>query len=246
MQPLRTAVVGLGWWGKYITEHLADSPRFRVTHGVEPAAGLEGFAREHGLALARSLDEVLADPAVDAVVIATPHSAHEAQVLAAVAAGKQVFCEKPLTLTAAGAERILAACEAAGIVLGIGHERRFEPAMEEIARLVAAGALGRLLHLEANFSHDLFARMAAGNWRVGAQDAPAGAMTALGVHLTDLFTSFAGRPRAPRGWRPRRSASTTSRRGSTSPPARPARSPASRRRRSTAGSRSTAPPAGSR
>jgi len=198
MQPLRTAIAGLGWWGRYITLRLADSPRFKVTHAVEPAAGGAAFAREHGLRLCHSLDEALADRAVDAVVIATPHSLHEAQVVAAVTAGKQVFCEKPLTLTAAGAEGILAACDKAGIVLGIGHERRFEPAMEEIARLIATGALGRILHLEANVSHDLFARMDPGSWRVGERDAPAGAMTALGIHLTDLFISFAGRPRAVR------------------------------------------------
>ncbi len=198
MAALRTAVVGLGWWGKYITGRLAESPHFRITHGVDTAPGLADFARQHGMTLCGALDEVLANRAVDAVVIATPHSAHETQVLAAAAAGKQVFCEKPLTLTAAGAERILAACDRAGIVLGIGHERRFEPAMEEIARMIAAGTLGRLLHMEANVSHNLFARMDASNWRVGATDAPAGPMTALGVHLTDLFISFAGRPRAVR------------------------------------------------
>ena len=195
---LRTAVVGLGWWGKYITARLADSPHFRLTHAVDLAAGVADFAREHRLTLCGALDDVLANRDVDAVVIATPHSAHEAQVLAAVAAGKQVFCEKPLTLAGAGAERILAACERAGIVLGIGHERRFEPAMEELARMIAAGTLGRILHLDANVSHNLFASMDPASWRVSATDAPAGPMTALGVHLTDLFISFAGRPRAVR------------------------------------------------
>ncbi len=198
MTALRTAIIGLGWWGKYITGRLADSPHFRITHGVDTAADAADFARQHGVTLCGALDEVLANRDVDAVVIATPHSAHETQALAAVAAGKQVFCEKPLTLTAAGAERILAACDRAGIVLGIGHERRFEPAMEEIARMTAAGTLGRLLHLEGNVSHNLFARMDASSWRVGAADAPAGPMTALGVHLTDLFIAFAGRPRAVR------------------------------------------------
>ena len=96
------------------------------------------------------------------------------------------------------AERMLAACDQAGIVLGIGHERRFEPAMEEVARLIGAGKLGTLLHLEANVSHDLFAHVDATNWRVQDRDAPAAGMTALGVHLTDLFISFAGRPKRAR------------------------------------------------
>jgi predicted dehydrogenase len=121
---------------------------------------------------------------------------HEAQVLQAVAAGKQVFCEKPLALTAAGARRMLDACDKAGIVLGIGHERRFEPAMESLLQAITNGQLGQILHMEANVSHNLFATLDPSSWRVSAKDAPAGAMTALGIHVTDLFISFAGHPRS--------------------------------------------------
>jgi predicted dehydrogenase len=199
MSGLRAAVVGMGWWGKYIVQRLAGSAVLRITHAVDhDEKAIAGFAREHGLILRNSIDDVLGDPDVDAVLIVTPHSTHEALVIAAARAGKQVFCEKPLTLTTASAERMLAACDRAGIVLGIGHERRFEPAMEETARLIAAGTLGQILHMESNFSHDLFAHVEKSNWRVGAEDAPAAGMTALGVHLTDLFTSFAGRPKAVR------------------------------------------------
>jgi predicted dehydrogenase len=199
MSGLRAAVVGMGWWGKYIVQRLAGSAALHITHAVDhDERAVAGFAREHGLILRNSIDDVLIDADVDAVLIATPHSTHEALVTAAAQAGKQVFCEKPLTLTTASAERMLAACDKAGIVLGIGHERRFELAMEEIARLIAAGTLGQILHMEANVSHDLFAHVDTSNWRVGAKDAPAAGMTALGVHLTDLFISFAGRPKAVR------------------------------------------------
>jgi predicted dehydrogenase len=194
---LRAAVVGLGWWGKHITDCLADSPHIRVTNAVDVASDrVADFARLRRLRLTGSFDEVLADPAVDAVIVATPHSQHEAQVLQAIAAGKQVFCEKPLALTTASAQRMLEACERAGIVLGIGHERRFEPAMEYLQQAITLGALGRILHLEANVSHNLFAGLDATNWRLNAKDAPAGTMTALGIHLTDLFISFAGRPKS--------------------------------------------------
>jgi len=199
MSGLRAAVIGLGWWGKYIVQRLAGSGTLRITHAVDmDEAAVADFAREHGLILRNSIDDVLGDSAVDAVIVATPHSTHESLVIAAARAGKQVFCEKPLTLTTASAERMLAACDRAGIVLGIGHERRFEPAMEEVARMIAARTLGRVLHMEANVSHDLFAHVEASNWRVGEADAPAAGMTALGVHLTDLFISFAGRPKAVR------------------------------------------------
>ena len=130
---IRIAVVGLGWWGKQIVSCLAASDKFRVVAGYDLDAGpLSAFAAEHSLALAESFDALLARTDVEAVAVATPHAEHESQVLAAIAAGKHVFCEKPLTLTAASARRMLDACRTAGRTLGIGHERRYEPAMEEV------------------------------------------------------------------------------------------------------------------
>jgi predicted dehydrogenase len=192
---IRIAVVGLGWWGKQIVTCLAGSARFRVVAAFdvnpEPVAG---FAQEHGVPLADSYEAVLKRPDVEAVAVVTPHAEHEAQVLAAVAAGKQVFCEKPLALSAVSAERMLEACAKAGRVLGIGHERRYEPAWEEMRALVDSGALGRLLLLDANFSHNLFRNLDPNNWRLSRENAPAGAMTALGIHLTDMFVALAGAP----------------------------------------------------
>jgi predicted dehydrogenase len=192
---IRIAVVGLGWWGKQIVTCLAGSARFRVVAAFdvnpEPVAG---FAQEHGVPLADSYEAVLKRPDVEAVAVVTPHAEHEAQVLAAVAAGKQVFCEKPLALSAVSAERMLEACAKAGRVLGIGHERRYEPAWEEMRALVDSGALGRLLLLDANFSHNLFRNVDPNNWRLSRENAPAGAMTALGIHLTDMFVALAGAP----------------------------------------------------
>jgi predicted dehydrogenase len=192
---IRIAVVGLGWWGKQIVTCLAGSARFRVVAAFdvnpEPVAG---FAQRHGVPLADSYEAVLKRPDVDAVAVVTPHAEHEAQVLAAVAAGKEVFCEKPLALSAASAERMLEACAKAGRVLGIGHERRYEPAWEEMRGLVDSGTLGRPLLLDANFSHNLFRNVDPNNWRLSRENAPAGAMTALGIHLTDMFVALAGAP----------------------------------------------------
>jgi predicted dehydrogenase len=191
---LQAAILGLGWWGRHITQALRESGRVRVVRAFDPAAEANTFADEHYLSLAPSFDAILADEAIDAVIVATPHALHEKQAVAALAAGKAVFCEKPFAMTAAAARRILAAAEAKGLVLGVGHERRFEPAMEEALAILRSGRQGKLLHMEANVSHDGFSKMAAGNWRHDPSNAPAGAMTGLGVHLTDLFISFAGRP----------------------------------------------------
>ena len=191
---MKVAVAGLGWWGKQIIRCIAQSPKFTVLYGVDPAPppGIVDFAKEFGIKLGDDLAAVLRDPNVEGVILATPHKLHEEQILAVVAAGKNVFCEKPLTMTGAGAARVVDACRKAGKVLGIGHERRWEPAFEELARLVAAGTLGRLLHFDSNISHNLFRKADPGNWRLNPEHAPAGMMTAVGIHMTDLFTLLGG------------------------------------------------------
>ena len=95
-------------------------------------------------------------------------------------------------MTRADAARSVAACSAAGVMLGIGHERRYEPAIVEVRRLVREGALGTLMHAEANFNHDKLANVPAGDWRASPKDAPAAGMTAMGIHLSDLFVELLG------------------------------------------------------
>ena len=190
---IRAAVVGLGWWGQRIWTSLQGSERIEVVRGVDVSFDHLGeFAERSGLALTQSYDEVLEDDAVDAVILTTPHGLHEAQVLAAADAGKQIFCEKPLALDGAAAARMVEACASRGRVLGIGHERRYEPAMIEVKRMVDDGEIGALRHLEVNWSYALMASATMATWRQDPKQAPAGLMTAVGVHITDYLQSIAG------------------------------------------------------
>ena len=189
---IQAAIAGLGWWGKHIVRRMAGSDALRIVTAVEANPALAGFAAEHGVGFTTDLADVLGDPRIDAVILATPHSLHTNQVLAAAAAGKHVFCEKPLALNKADAERSVAACRAAGVLLGLGHERRYEPGMSEIRRLIHDGALGTIMHVEANFSHDKLADVPVGDWRASPKDAPAAGMTAMGIHLTDAFVELFG------------------------------------------------------
>lgn len=189
---INTAVVGLGWWGKQIVNVvMGRSDRINIVRGVEVNPDtVADFVAEKGLPLYTDYQQALDDPEIEAVILTTPHSTHEDLVLRAAAAGKQVFCEKPLALTADSAKRMVKACADAGLVLGIGHERRFEPAMEELARMVAAGDLGTILLVEANYSHDKFAALAKDNWRGNPKDSPAAGWTGMGIHLTDYLISI--------------------------------------------------------
>jgi predicted dehydrogenase len=189
---LNAAIVGLGWWGETIARLLVDNRKIRVVQAVTRSAAGRATARRHGLAIAPDYDDALRDPGIAAVILCTPNTLHVGQVLRAAAAGKHVFCEKPLALTRREAEAAVTACEANRVTLGVGHERRFEPAILEMRRAVLAGELGTLLQIEANFSQDKFLDLPADNWRLSATEAPAGPMTATGIHLLDLAVSFLG------------------------------------------------------
>ncbi len=190
---VQAAVAGLGWWGRQVTRSLKGNPQLRLVRAIEPDGAAHGaFAQEHGVPLSATLSEALRDPAVEAVILCTPHGLHAEQVLEVAAAKRHVFCEKPLALSRADAERSVAACRDAGVVLGIGHERRFEPAIRRLRQMLRAGELGQVLHVRADFSHDKLAHVAAGDWRADPAQAPAAAMTAMGVHLTDLFLDLVG------------------------------------------------------
>jgi len=133
---------------------------------------------------------VLADPIIDAVVIATPHSLHCEQIIAAAAAGKAVFCEKPLTLKKVEAARAIEACRAAGVVLGVGTDKRFYSSLRELIRVGRSGELGRILHLEAHFSNEVAGTFT--EWRYSLEESPAGGMTGTGIHVLDTLIAVAG------------------------------------------------------
>lgn len=190
---LDVAVVGMGWWGKTLVNLISKSSKLRVVKGMKRDPASEAaFAREHGFEIVADYSAVLKDPQVKAVILCTPHTTHVEQVIAAANAGKHVFCEKPLALTRADAARALAAINANKLQIAIGHERRFEPPILDLMRIVQSGELGVPLQIEANFSQDKFLAMPADNWRLTPEEAPAGPMTATGIHILDLSVSVFG------------------------------------------------------
>ena len=191
---LTACLVGLGWWGRHLLSEASDSAVLKITSCVDPSPEALEFAKTRGLQHFKTLADALAGGVFDAVIIATPHSMHRDQCLQALEAGKAVFCEKPLALTAGDARRITEEAAARGSVLGVGHERRFEPGFERIAELIAGGTLGRIISVDANVSHNLMLRAKPGDWRLNAKEAPAGLWTGTGVHISDLIIASCGTP----------------------------------------------------
>ena len=192
---LNAAVIGLGRWGQV----MVNSVQGKNQAGIRFVAGCTrtpakatAFCAEKGLRLLDNYDAVLADPEVQAVVLATPHQQHAEQVIAAAAAGKHVFVEKPFTLTKASAEAAVAAARQAGVVLALGHNRRFLPAVAEMKRMIAAGELGTVLHAEGNMSGGQAFAWVNGMWRADRHESPLGGMGGMGIHMIDMLINLMG------------------------------------------------------
>ena len=192
---IKAAIVGLGWWGRTIVESVqsgSDVIHFvaGATRTVSPE--VKAFADAQHLRLADSLDAVLRDPGIDAVVLATPHSQHASQVVAAAQAGKHVFCEKPFALTKTDATAAAAGVKKAGVTLGLGYNRRFHPEMTSLRQRIRSGELGTILHVEATmtFPNALFLKPE--QWRAHREETPCGGLTPMGVHAIDGMIDLCG------------------------------------------------------
>ena len=186
------AIVGLGRWGRNIVEASLCHEKMKIVRAVEPDVdAAQDFCSRHHLHLTGDLDSALADPAIKAVLLATPHSLHPAQVIACAAARKQVFCEKPLALHRTEAARMFDACRAAGVILAVGHNRRFWPSLMALREIVAGGEQGTILHVEGHNSNENSQNITAG-WRLSEAESPGGGLTGAGLHVLDAFVSMLG------------------------------------------------------
>jgi predicted dehydrogenase len=194
MLMISAAIVGLGWWGRTLVGSVqGKSEQIRFVAGQTRSRDkAEAFCRERSISLLDEYEAVLADPNIDAVVLATPHSQHAKQVQQAAAAGKHVFVEKPFTLDRRGAEEALDAVARAGVVLAVGYNRRFHPSMGEMRKRVREGRLGVIGTCIGEQAALTAPFLPPESWRTNPQETPAGAMTGLGVHLLDGMIDLLG------------------------------------------------------
>lgn len=153
-------------------------------------ARAEAFADRHGIASRYdSLDAMLEDPEVDVVYVATPNSRHAPDTLAALAAGKHVLCEKPLAVSATEVEQMVAAARSAGLFLMEGLWSRFLPSYRTMVELVADGAMGEVVLVEADFG---FPVDVPDDHRLLDPDLGGGATLDLGIYPVQLASMLLG------------------------------------------------------
>jgi predicted dehydrogenase len=184
----------LGWWSDELAKAIhGRTGKLRIVGGAaRTAAKRTAFAERFGARPYDSYEVALRDPAIEGVILTTPHSLHAEHIIAAAKAGKHVFVEKPFALTAASAAKAAEACAKAGVVLAVGHNRRFAPAAIELKRLVDAGTFGTILHAEANFSAPSALAYTPDRWRASRIESPAGGLAGLGIHMIDALIWLLG------------------------------------------------------
>lgn len=194
--PLRWGIIGCGdIVRKRVARAIHDHPACRLEAACRrDEAKLREFCKAFEVPRAYTdADELLRDPALNAVYIATPVRLHLPQTLAAAAAGKHVLVEKPMARSVLECDRMIAACRQAGVKLGVAYYRRFYPIVARMRELVQDGAIGEVLSVSAVTSTP-FAIGAGeeGYWRVQLEEGGGGALMDIGSHRIDLFLDLFG------------------------------------------------------
>jgi predicted dehydrogenase len=183
----------MGWWSDVLADAIVRSGKLKIVACFTRSPEKRGaFAAKYGCRAAASYDEILADPAIEAVINTTPNGAHLETTEAAARAGKHVFLDKPIANTVRQGQAIADACRRAGVVLALGYQRRRESHFRWIRGEIEAGRFGRLVQAECNISRDRLGRFDPSSWRYTAAGMPGGVMLQIGIHYIDVLEYLMG------------------------------------------------------
>lgn len=193
MAKVKVGIVGIGWWSDVLAAVIENSDmldlRACYTRSKDKAAA---FAAKFHCDAVESYEAMLALDDLDGVILTTPNSAHRPGAEAAARAGKHVFVEKPISNTLEDGRAMIAACEAAGVVLAVGHSYRRHGALRHLRRLIDDGELGRVSLAEGVFSNDNGLKLKPGLWRSDPAEIPGGCLMQIGIHQVDNLLYLMG------------------------------------------------------
>lgn len=195
MKKISVAMLGTGFMGKVHTEgvrRLGNVEVVAVAGSSEARA--QAFAESCSIPRATGdYQALLADPGIDAVHILTPNALHHPMAKAALAAGKHVLCEKPLTMTSAEARDLLETAESKKLAHCVNHNLRFYPVVQQIRSMIQAGELGEILIVNGTYFQDWLLYDTDWNWRANAaQNGALRCMGDIGSHWMDMIQHLTG------------------------------------------------------
>ena len=192
---VRIALIGAGAWSGAVGDAIMKSKKIQlVTCFDVNSQKQQAFCKKFNCQPETSYEDVLKRDDIDAVHLISPNAVHAEQAILAARHGKHVFVEKPIANTLADAKKMIAACQKAEVVLMVGHHLRRLTGFRKLKAMIANGALGEPIQVEANFSQNLGFALTPESfrWRGDDSGCPAGALMTLGIHHTDLLNYLLG------------------------------------------------------
>lgn len=189
---IRVAIIGYGWWGNVLSSLIKKNSLFEIALVIDSNSDVILKAQSDGFKTADNLEAALKNPAIDAIFLCTPHSEHPYQLLACAFSNKHTYCEKPLCPTLLEAIKAVKLFEQKNLILGIGHDLRFNNSIKELIYSIKNRSTGKILQIDAVFAHNKFLNLPKDHWRLSEFDSPVGPLSSGGMHLIDLIISILG------------------------------------------------------
>ena len=198
--PVRVACIGMGWWSDVLADAVTRSSKLKIVACFSRSEDKrQAFAKKYGCRAAPSYEATLKDKGVEAIINTTPNDVHLETTRQAAQAGKHVFLDKPIANSVSDGRKITEICRQAGVVLGLGYQRRRESLFRWIKRQIEAGLFGQMVNAEANISRDRLGQFDLSSWRYTAAGMPGGVMLQIGVHYADVLDYLIGPIKAVSG-----------------------------------------------
>ena len=192
---IKAASVGLGWWSNELAESIQDkSKKIKIVSCYSRSERKRiNFSKKFKTEHHNSYSALIKDQNIDAVLLTTPHSLHAKHTIEALQNGKHVFVEKPMATKSVDAQKMLFTAKKHNKTLAVGHNRRFSSAFNYIKNLDNQNKIGKILHMDANFSASGALNYKKNFWRANRKESPGGAVAGLGIHMIDLMCFFGGK-----------------------------------------------------
>ncbi len=192
-KPINVACLGMGWWSDVLADAIQRSDKINITACFTRSDDKrQAFAKKYNCRPAATYEEILKDKSIDAIINTTPNNVHLETTRAAAEAGKHVFLDKPIANSVSEGFAIAAVCRKAGVVLGMGYQRRREAHFRWIRKQIDAGVFGKMVNAEANISRDRLGKVDLNSWRYTAEGMPGGVMLQIGIHYADVLEYLMG------------------------------------------------------
>ena len=192
---IKAASVGLGWWSDELANSIqSKSKKIKIVNCYSRSKKKRiNFSKKFKTEYHNSYNALIKDKNIDAILLTTPHSLHAKHTIQALQNGKHVFVEKPMATKSIGAKKMLITAKKYNKTLAVGHNRRFSSVCDYILKIYNQKKIGKILHIDANFSASGALNYKKNFWRANRKESPGGAIAGLGIHMIDLMCFFGGK-----------------------------------------------------